>query len=183
MTKLKYLILGSIIPILLIFINLTLACTVTSEFDQEFDCKLLDKGFMYQSPVPPLQSSSVDPHFIYSRKQHLLNELKVIVTMYYPVYAQTDSTPNQLADGTKIDISKASEYRYVALSRDLLSRWGGPYDYGDIILLEDVGKYSGLYKVKDTMNNKFRNRVDILLTEGTPHFIFYEGRLSKWKGN
>ena len=39
----------------------------------------------------------------------------VTVTMYNPVKGRTDSTPNELADGTIIDIDKASEYRYIAL--------------------------------------------------------------------
>ena len=45
----------------------------------------------------------------------------VTVTMYHPTRQQTDSTPNITADGTKINIWKASKYRYVAVSRDLLS--------------------------------------------------------------
>ena len=52
--------------------------------------------------------------------------IEVNVTMYQPVYPQTDMTPNITADGTKIRISKASDYKFVALSRNLLKRWGGP---------------------------------------------------------
>ena len=48
-----------------------------------------------------------------------LQEFDVTVTMYHPTKNQTDSTPDITADGTKINIWKASEYRYVALSRDL----------------------------------------------------------------
>ena len=53
-----------------------------------------------------------------------LDGLDVTVTMYHPVRHQTDGTPNILADGTKIRIHKASEYKYVAVSRNLLKRWG-----------------------------------------------------------
>ena len=52
--------------------------------------------------------------------------IEVDVTMYQPVVRQTDNTPNVTADGTRIRISKASDYKFVALSRNLLSRWGGP---------------------------------------------------------
>ena len=41
-------------------------------------------------------------------------EFDVTVTMYNPVSSQTDSTPNQTADGTIINPKKATEYRYVA---------------------------------------------------------------------
>ena len=59
--------------------------------------------------------------------------IEVDVTMYQPVYPQTDKTPDITADGTRIRISKASEYKFVALSRNLLKRWGGPFNYGDFI--------------------------------------------------
>ena len=90
--------------------------------------------------------------------------IEVAVTMYQPVYPQTDRTPNITADGTRIRISKASEYKFVALSRNLLKRWGGPFDYGDFILIKGTpdGHKDGLYNVRDTMNPKFVNYVDIL---------------------
>ncbi len=89
---------------------------------------------------------------------------KVTVTTYNPTKYQTDSTPDITADGTKINIRKATSYRYVALSRDLLSRWGGPFEYGDYIVIEGTGKWDGVYQVRDTMNRKWINRVDILTT-------------------
>jgi predicted SpoU family rRNA methylase len=90
--------------------------------------------------------------------------IKVDVTMYQPVHPQTDRTPNITADGTKIRIDKASNYKYVALSRNLLKRWGGPFDYGDFILLKGTTEQhkDGVYQVKDTMNAKWVNVVDIL---------------------
>ena len=88
----------------------------------------------------------------------------VTVTTYNPTRQQCDSTPNITADGTRIKPWKATEYRYVALSRDLLSRWGGPFDYGDYIIIEGTGKWDGVYQVRDTMNPKWVKRVDILTT-------------------
>ena len=88
----------------------------------------------------------------------------VTVTTYNPTQEQTDSTPNITADGTKIKTWRATEYRYVALSRDLISRWGGPFEYGDYIVIEGTGKWDGIYQVRDTMNPKWTNRVDILTT-------------------
>ena len=88
----------------------------------------------------------------------------VTVTTYNPTKAQTDSTPDITADGTRIKPWKATSYRYVALSRDLLSRWGGPFNYGDFIIIEGTGEWDGVYQVRDTMNPKWTNRVDILTT-------------------
>ena len=89
---------------------------------------------------------------------------KVTVTTYNPTRSQTDSTPNELADGTKIKPWRATDYRYVALSRDLIARWGGPFEYGDYIVIEGTDKWDGIYQVRDTMNPKWTNRVDILTT-------------------
>ena len=88
----------------------------------------------------------------------------VTVTTYNPTRAQTDSTPNELADGTKIKPWRATDYRYVALSRDLIARWGGPFEYGDYIVIEGTDGWDGIYQVRDTMNPKWTNRVDILTT-------------------
>ena len=89
---------------------------------------------------------------------------EVTVTTYNPTKHQCDDTPNITADGTRIKTWRATEYRYVALSRDLLSRWGGPFNYGDYIVIEGAGDRDGVYQVRDTMNPKWTNRVDILTT-------------------
>ena len=88
--------------------------------------------------------------------------IKVDVTMYQPDKIQCDDTPNITADGTRIRINKASQYKFVALSRNLLKRWGGPFDYGDFVLLKGTGGKDGVYQVRDTMNPKWVNVVDIL---------------------
>ena len=103
----------------------------------------------------------------------------VDVTMYQPTYYQTDSDPDVTADGTKIRISKASEYKFVALSRNLLRRWGGPFDYGDFILLKGAGKKNGVYQVRDTMNPKWVNVVDILESEHVEPYKYTDAHIFK----
>ena len=107
-------------------------------------------------------------------------EFDVTVTMYNPHVGQTDSTPNETADGTIINPNKASEYRYVALSRDLIARWGGPFEYGDYVIIKGTIGYDGIYQVRDTMASKFINRVDILRTEGSKHFRFENATLYRY---
>ena len=103
----------------------------------------------------------------------------VDVTMYQPVYPQTDKTPDITADGTKIRISKASEYKFVALSRNLLKRWGGPFDYGDFILIKNAGHKDGVYQVRDTMNPKWVNVVDILESTDVMPYKFTNAHIFK----
>ena len=115
-----------------------------------------------------MYKESSDSLLIMNQKLHTELEqfykygVEVNVTMYQPVYPQTDNTPDITADGTRIRINKASEYKFVALSRNLLKRWGGPFDYGDFILIKGTKNKDGVYQVRDTMNPKYVNYVDIL---------------------
>ena len=108
-----------------------------------------------------------------------IDKHNVTVTMYNQTRGQTDRTPNITADGTRINPRKASSYRYIALSRNLLKRWGGPFDYGDFVVIEGAGIYSGVYQVKDTMSPRFTNRVDILRSRDSKHFKYTNVTLYK----
>ena len=101
------------------------------------------------------------------------NKHKVTVTMYHPVAGQTDDTPNITADGSVIKINNASEYRYIAVSRNMLQRSGGFLTYGDYVWLE-AGKKSGVYQVRDTMASRWINRIDILETPGIKPYKYNE---------
>ena len=105
--------------------------------------------------------------------------IEVDVTMYQPVYPQTDKTPDITADGTRIRISKASDYKFVALSRNLLKRWGRPFDYGDFILLKGAGKKDCVYQVRDTMNPKWVNVVDILESTHVEPYKYTDAQIFK----
>ena len=91
-------------------------------------------------------------------------ETTVTATMYRPRPEETDDTPTITADGTIIDAVSAHTHRYVALSRDLLSRWGVPFDYGDYIIIENAGDHSGIWQVRDTMAPRWTKRVDFLMS-------------------
>ena len=105
--------------------------------------------------------------------------IEVDVTMYQPTRHQTDSTPNITADGTRIKISRASDYKFVALSRNLLSRWGGPFEYGDFILIKGTAGKDGVYQVRDVMNKRFVNRIDILESVNVKPYKFDNGEIVK----
>jgi 3D (Asp-Asp-Asp) domain-containing protein len=91
----------------------------------------------------------------------------VTATMYVAHPSQTDSTPNITADGTRINPNWAGKYRYLAVSRNLLEKNGGYLNYGDYITIQGVsGKYDGIWQVKDTMNKRWINRIDLLCNPG-----------------
>ena len=103
--------------------------------------------------------------------------IDVTVTVYHAVESQTDDTPHITADGTKIDVRNAGDYRYCALSRDLLSRWGGNYSYGDTVIVYGAGHLSGAWIVKDTMHPRWKNRVDLLVDRNTRPYKFETAKL------
>ena len=105
--------------------------------------------------------------------------MHVTVTMYQPVRYQTDSTPNILADGTRIRTQEASDYKYIAVSRNLLKRFGGWLDYGDFVLLKGTLNKDGVYQVRDTMNKRFVNRIDILESPGVKPYKYEKARIIK----
>ena len=62
---------------------------------------------------------------------------------------------------------KVSVYRL----GNLLKRWGGTLAYGDFVILRNTQSHKdGLYQVRDTMNPRWVNRIDILETPGTPPY-------------
>lgn len=105
--------------------------------------------------------------------------MNVTVTMYQPLRYQTDSTPNILADGTRIKVGEASNYKFIAVSRNLLRRWGGFLDFGDWILLRGTEHKDGVYQVRDVMNRRFVNRIDILESEDVDQYMFPQAEIVK----
>ena len=158
MIKLNHAIIGSILPMFVL----------TMYFSNMMD-DVYAENMMLQEQVTHLES--------------LLNveQYDVTATMYHPVKGQTDKTPHITADGTRIDTRNAGKYRFVALSRDLLKRWGGSFDYGDYIIVEGCnGKYDGIWQVKDTMNKRFSNRIDFLCSKGASPIKFDNAVIYKY---
>jgi hypothetical protein len=50
------------------------------------------------------------------------------------------------------------QLKWCALSRDMLKRWGGQYDYGDSIYISGLG----WYEVRDCMNARWKQKIDVL---------------------
>ena len=88
----------------------------------------------------------------------------VTITTYNAVRSQCDSSPLITADGTKIDNNKlkSGEQKIVAISRDLLHA----IPLGSLIYVEG----HGYYEVRDTMNSRFKHRIDILQHSSKKNF-------------
>jgi hypothetical protein len=91
---------------------------------------------------------------------------KVIGTYYHADVGQTDARPLETADGHIIDRSKlrSGKLRWIALSRDLIDRHGGHFSYGDRVYVYHPDKrIRGWWVLHDTMNKRFKNRIDFLI--------------------
>ncbi|MEJ8757067.1 hypothetical protein WG947_08675 [Pontibacter sp. H259] len=88
----------------------------------------------------------------------------VAASVYHPEPHQTDSTPFITADGSRINSRNPGKHRWLAVSRDLHARWGGDIEFGDSLWVSGISdEMDGLYIVRDVMNRRFRNQVDILV--------------------
>lgn len=98
----------------------------------------------------------------------------VTATVYNPTEDQCDSDPLITADNSYIDLDllKEKKIRWIAVSRDLRK----DFKYGDEVMIEcdHDPSINGIYEVRDTMNPRWKNRIDLLRHE--------EEDLGMWEG-
>ena len=95
----------------------------------------------------------------------MVNVDVVTLTTYSPSTGETDSTPNITASGFKIDTINPRKHRIIAISRDLKKKW----KFNQKVRIRKAGKYNGDYTVKDVMNKRYKNRIDILIGKDDKH--------------
>jgi 3D (Asp-Asp-Asp) domain-containing protein len=131
-----------------------------------FGCVFLLKSLSITTPQKKVVEIKQKAH----KKKN--DTIVVTATMYNAVKKQCDSNPFETANGSIINPKKASEYKWIAMSRNLLKRWKGVCNYGDKIKLIGTKYKDGIYTINDCMNKRFKNKIDILETEGTPIYKF-----------
>lgn len=84
---------------------------------------------------------------------------------YQPRKGQTDDSPLYCGSGKYIDTIKLKKklIRWVAVSPDLLKRFGGKYRYGDKIYVKYPTQYKGVWTINDCMNKRYKNKIDFLI--------------------
>jgi hypothetical protein len=83
----------------------------------------------------------------------------VTVTTWNPTKAQTDDSPNLTACGFRIDTINPYKQRIVGLSRDLLEH----FYYGEKVIIENCGRFNGVYTVVDCGAKRLVRTVDICI--------------------
>jgi len=139
-----------------------------------------------ETSVDPLRKENRDLEVYVDSLKTVIEKIRmfettVVATIYRPVVSQTDDTPHILADGTRIDPWNVSHKRYLAVSRDFLERWGGPFKFGDYIIVEDAGEHSGIWEIKDTMHPRWTRRIDFLVNRGIGNVKYDSVTVRKYK--
>ena len=68
---------------------------------------------------------------------------------------------DELASGEVMNNKDSYEYRYLAVSQDLLEE----FPFGAIVYIVGSGKFDGYWKVKDTMLKKYARRIHFLVND------------------
>lgn len=92
--------------------------------------------------------------------------MTVTVTSYNAEKSQTDHDACTGASGRNLCTAAREGDRVIALSRDLLWRWGGAYRWHDKVRLKsDNPVCDGVYSVEDTMHRRFTSRADLFFLD------------------
>ena len=100
---------------------------------------------------------------------------RVKATMYTISSSQTDSTPLVTASGFKLHPSNPKKHRIIAVSRDLKQK----FKFGEKVRVVGVGKRSGIYTVRDVMNKRWKNKIDILINPDEKAISYNKAKLYK----
>ncbi len=94
-------------------------------------------------------------------EEKVVDEFKKIVTLttYSTTVGETDDSPNITASGFEIDENNPKKHRIIAVSRDLKRR----LRFGEKVVLSNAGKFNGVWHVRDLMNSRFKNKIDVLI--------------------
>ena len=107
-----------------------------------------------------LGNGDLSPSTVFHTETKTMLDVDVVtLTTYSPFVGQTDSTPNITASGFKIDTLNPKRHKIIAISRDLKKKW----KFNQKVRIRKAGKYNGDYIVKDVMNKRYKNRIDILV--------------------
>ena len=96
-------------------------------------------------------------------EEKVADEFRKIVTLttYSTTEGETDDSPNITASGFEIDEDNPKKHRIIAVSRDLKRK----LRFGEKVILSNAGRFNGVWYVRDLMNSRFRNKIDVLINE------------------
>ena len=100
-------------------------------------------------------------------EEKVVDEFKKVVTLttYSTTEGETDDSPTITASGFEIDEDNPKKHRIIAVSRDLKRK----LRFGEKVVLSNAGRFNGVWYVRDLMNSRFRNKIDVLIDVDDKH--------------
>lgn len=86
-----------------------------------------------------------------------------IATVYNAVAGQCNPDYGRTASMFRLNLKNPYSHRIIAIERTMMDKYG--LQMGDVVYLEGVGKYDGVWQVQDEMNKKFagQDKIDLLV--------------------
>lgn len=90
-----------------------------------------------------------------------------IATVYNAVAGQCNPDYGRTASMFRLNIKNPESHRIIAIERTMMDRYG--LQMGDVVYLEGVGEYDGVWQVQDKMNKRFAgmDKIDLLVNGDT----------------
>lgn len=84
-------------------------------------------------------------------------------TVYNAVPDQCNADCGRTASMFRLNLSDVYSHRIIAIERTMMEKYG--LQMGDVVYLEGVGKFDGVWQVQDKMNKKFagQDKIDLLV--------------------
>ena len=172
--------------IITIFVTI-IVLTIVNIFQDNYRENVMNNEFIDQViEMEEIKKNSIDSLIIIKDSLEIVNDslsnliselkpkkIRVTATMYHPVLGQCDATPDITADQSKIpNIDSCSHLNWIAVSQDLLWFNGGPFHYGDRVVVTNAGHKDGVYTIRDAMNKRFTYKIDFLESVNTRGYRF-----------
>lgn len=86
-----------------------------------------------------------------------------IATVYNAVAGQCNSDYGRTASMFRLNLKNPYSHRIIAIERTMMDKYG--LKMGDVVYLEGVGEYDGVWQVQDKMNKRFAgmDKIDLLV--------------------
>ncbi len=90
-----------------------------------------------------------------------------MATVYNAVAEQCNDDCGRTASMFRLNLKNPYSHRIIAIERTMMDRYG--LQMGDVVYLEGVGKYDGVWQVQDKMNKRFAgmDKIDLLVNNDT----------------
>lgn len=101
----------------------------------------------------------------------------VTATVYNAVPSQCNADCGRTASMFRLNLKKPYSHRIIAIERTMMNKYG--LKMGDVVYLEGVGEYDGIWQVQDKMNKRFAglDKIDLLVNGDVKYGLWNDVKL------